>query len=368
MMSRIQLETQQLAQDVNDGTKVQCCIINGTSKDAANYDVTSTNVLALSWLIWNQYSITSSTNSRVLYHVENSNDVQNFKNPIASRKELDSLLLQFCGQTNNTEHKPNVNGGPIYLLSHNSTVCSLCFVVFVCLKSTEFYLFLFVLFGYFLQSIDHNTKEIANFTVVVDLKDLITDKDKASKLEFSLIQGSNTTDPEVKHDDRAGTVTANDGDINNNGSDIYNDCDNTSLNVNEHDLWRALWQKLNYNLSMSLYKVDINQWQNTHTLYFELQRENEAKELKNDNNNNKTRLLVKSLNDLIFIATHKIKHNDKPADKKDENIKGRIVLNLKVELGQIHSACGFFIFCIFGNSFFLFLFLLLLLFCNTTDN
>ena len=157
----------------------------------------------------------------------------------------------------------------------------------------------------------------------MDLKNIKGDKDEPNKLEFSLIPGSNATDSESKHDDTNETVISNDIDFNN------NDCGETGLNTNEHDLWRALWQKLNYNLSMSLYKVGMNQWQSTHTLYFEMQSDNEKKE--NENNNDKNRLLVKSLNDLIFIAKSKIDNNGKQV----ENIKGRIVLKLKVKLATL---------------------------------
>ena len=170
-MSSLELETQHSVDDVNDDTKLHCCIIlsNGLLKDTKNYHIT--NVSTLSWLIWNLYSTTSKSISRVLYRIEDSEDVENFTSPVASRKDLVSLLSQFCCGTNNGEHQVNSAHTTIYLLSHSTMVCSFV-CLFVCLFFVVFtnrLIFVFVL----LYSCV-NEKHICSLLVIMQTKSAIS--------------------------------------------------------------------------------------------------------------------------------------------------------------------------------------------------
>ena len=150
--------------------------------------------------------------------------------------------------------------------------------------------------------------------IEVDLEDVKLDKENSTQLEFLLIPELDYLNSESKHGDIDGD------DVN---LTINNDKKDDNNNVNEYQLWVSLWQKLQYNLSMTLSKAGINQWQNTHTLYFTLQMNNNEKE-----NKNTQCLLVKSVNDLIDIAANK--NIVQLSEQKQDSAKCRMVLKLKV--------------------------------------
>ena len=96
-------------------------------------------------------------------------------------------------------------------------------------------------------------------------------------------------------------------------------------NMDEYDLWLSLWQKLQYNLSITLTKAGINKWQETHTLYFMLPVSNDKQQ---NNNKHFNCLLIKSVNDLIDIAQNS--KNFQQLNQKINPQQCRMVLKLKV--------------------------------------
>lgn len=175
------------------------------------------------------------------------------------------------------------------------------------------------------------TKECTsrNFMIEIELDDLKCGE--SNKLEFSLQpkQNINVNDSNICEDLKDPHNDYEDDD--NGGIDVnaigsYDKWNDTTSNVNERDLWLNLWQKLQYQLTMTLYKAGIKQWEDTRTLYYSpTQQPNHEAE------HHSSTTLVKTADDLIAVANCNYHGHIKSGDNND-SAATRIVLKIKVML------------------------------------